>query len=193
MANVVKKRNWVFILYPESAPENWLDMLNTSGLCGAVSPLHDKDVDDASNPVPKKAHYHVIACWDGPTTFKVVKNFVDQFNAPIPKPCESIRGSYRYFTHKDNPDKYQYDEKDIITFGGFDIRDFVDFTKSETTALIKSVLHFIREKDIVEYSDLLDILDDNDLHDMFSIASTHTMVISKYLESRRWKREMETP
>ena len=42
MAKNVKKRNWAFVLYPESAPENWREELQKTGLQCAISPLHDR-------------------------------------------------------------------------------------------------------------------------------------------------------
>ena len=40
-----RKRNWVFVLYPDSAPENWREQLREMLVPGFVSPLHDKDVN----------------------------------------------------------------------------------------------------------------------------------------------------
>lgn len=40
-----EKRYWAFVLYPESAPENWKDILQETGLSCCVSPLHDKDTN----------------------------------------------------------------------------------------------------------------------------------------------------
>ena len=110
----VKKRNWAFVLYPESAPNNWLDLLQQTGLQFCVSPLHDKDLN-ADNTL-KKAHYHIILIYDGPTTYNNVRQLTESLGQPIPQPLEQVRGYYRYLTHKDNPEKYQYDEKDILTF-----------------------------------------------------------------------------
>lgn len=192
MSKVVKKRNWAFVLYPESAPENWLDILKQTGLPGAVSPLHDKDVDkNGEEEKPKKPHYHVILCYSGPTTFNVVKSFTDSLNQPIPQPLESVKGYYRYLTHKDNPEKHQYDDNDIITFGGFNIVDFADYTKSELVAIIAKIQNYIRDTEIYEYSDLLDILLDNDFNEMYHVAVNHTLVLKAYLESRRCKKAQE--
>ena len=58
--NAIKKRNWAFVLYIESAPSNWLDILIKSGLSFAVSPYHDKDINPDGEV--KKAHYHIILC-----------------------------------------------------------------------------------------------------------------------------------
>jgi hypothetical protein len=182
----MKKRNWAFVLYPESAPTDWLDRLKLLGLMGAVSPLHDKDLD--ANGELKKAHYHVILVYAGPTSFNVVNAICESLNQPIPQALESVRGYYRYFTHKDNPDKFQYNSSDIMVFGGFDYRDYVEMTKSEVLSCIKSIQAFIRDNDILEYSDLLDLLVDADMMEEYDVASSHTMLFGKYIDSRRNKR-----
>ena len=41
----VKKRNWTFLVYPESAPADWVSKLQATGLPVAISPLHDKDIN----------------------------------------------------------------------------------------------------------------------------------------------------
>lgn len=64
-----KSRYWITVVYPESAAENWIEILNLSGLQAIISPLHDKDVN-ATGEI-KKAHYHVMLMWDGPTTKNV--------------------------------------------------------------------------------------------------------------------------
>ena len=71
----VKKRNWAFVLYPESAPENWRELLQQTGLQCVISTLHDKDLDPDGNP--KKAHHHIILVYSGPTSFNVVKQLTE--------------------------------------------------------------------------------------------------------------------
>ncbi|MDU2191324.1 MAG: Rep family protein, partial [Klebsiella pneumoniae] len=39
-----RTRNFTTIVYPESAPENWLEILQQLFVPALVSPLHDKDV-----------------------------------------------------------------------------------------------------------------------------------------------------
>lgn len=192
MAKNVKKRHWAFVLYPESAPADWLERLEKSGLQGAVSPLHDRDIDTTGDKQEtKKAHRHVIVCYSGPTTFSAVKSLTDSLGQPIPQPLESVRGYYRYLTHKDNPEKAQYDEADIQTFGGFSIGDYVELSKSEVLAIIKKIQGFIREADIFEYSDLLDVLLDSDMCEMYDVATSHTFLFRAYIESRRFKKQAE--
>ena len=64
----VKKRNWTIVVYPESLPENWKDILRESGLQVGISPLHDKDVNPDGSI--KKPHYHLILIYSGPTSDK---------------------------------------------------------------------------------------------------------------------------
>ena len=96
---------------------------------------------------PKKAHYHVILTYSGPTSYNVVKALTDGFNQPIPQALEQVRGYYRYLTHKDNPEKAQYDERDIKTINGFNIADFSELTRSEITQIKKTLQALIRQYD----------------------------------------------
>lgn len=186
----VKKRNWAFIVYPESAPSDWFDILIQKGVQGCVSPLHDKDVNP--DGAAKKPHYHVLVTYDGPKSFNSINEYVSALNQPIPIPVESVRGQYRYFTHEDNPEKAQYDKSDIRIMNGFSIRDFVELTKSEVNNIIKELQSMIRERDIFEYCDLMDILFDEDLVDYYDVACSHTYFLEKYITSRRNKLKKET-
>ncbi len=199
----IKKRNWAFIIYPTKAqldnigstydgssgygtlPDDWFDILQQTGLQCAISPLHDKDkLEDGSDKI-KKPHYHIISCYSGPTSFNVVKGLCDSLNAPIPQALEQIRGYYRYLTHKDNPDKAQYSETEIKTINGFNISDYVELTRSEVNEVKRQIQKIIRNKDIIEYADLLDFLFDNDLLIEYDIASSNTLLFNTYISSRR--------
>lgn len=181
----MKKRYWAFVLYPESAPENWREILQQTGLSICVSPLHDKDINPTGEK--KKAHYHIILCYSGPTTFKCVKSITDSLNQPIPIALEQVRGYFRYLTHKDNPEKYQYDEKDITTINDFDIDNYNDLSVSQINAIKIELQRIIRDNDIYEYCDLLDYLLDNDLLSYLDVAQNHTILFNTYITSLRNK------
>ncbi len=179
-----KCRNWAFVLYPESAPADWVETLQKSGLQCAISPLHNKD----KNPdnTEKKAHFHIILVYSGPTSFNVVSNFTKSLNQPIPQRLESVRGYYRYLTHKDNPEKAQYNENEVQCLNGFALRDFIELTKTEVLKIKKEVIAFCRDNDIIEYADLTDILMQNEqFADWFDVVSSHTLFFNSYLKSRR--------
>ena len=182
----VKKRNWAFVAYPESLPTDWKEQLQATGLQVAISPLHDRDVDPTGEL--KKPHYHVILCYAGPTSYNVVKGLTDSLNCPIPQPLEQVRGYYRYFTHMDNPEKYQYSPDTIETINGFSIMDFVELTKSEVLTVKRKLQSLIREKNILEYSDFMDYLQDSEnMEQEYDVASNNTYFFEKYISSRRNK------
>lgn len=184
----VKKRNWAFVLYPESAPADWREQLQKTGLPCAISPLHDKDVNATGEP--KKPHYHVMVFYQGPTSYNVVKRLTDGLNQPIPQVVEQVRGYYRYLTHMDNPEKAQYAASEIQTLNGFDIGDFVEMTKSEVTKTLRALMEYIQENDLMEYADLMDMtMCEGVPPEWFDVASSHTLFFTGYLKSRRFRVE----
>ena len=203
----VKKRNWAFFVYPTkeqlarvnsnydgsdgygSVPDDWQQRLQLSGLQYAISPLHDKDKLEDGSGKTKKPHYHIIVIYGSPTTYNNVKSLTDSFNSPIPQALEQVRGYYRYLTHKDNADKYQYAEKDIITGGGFNIADFIELSKSEVSEIKFKLQKLIREQAMSEYQEFMDYVQDNLDRTYFDIASSNTMFFNAYLRSRRHKQE----
>lgn len=185
--NSTKKRNWTFVLYPESAPEDWRDILQKTGLEIAVSPLHDKDKNPTGEV--KKAHYHIVLCYNNTVTGRMVKELVDSLNQPMPLPIDSVRGLYRYFTHKDNPEKYQYDESEITTINGFNILDFADLSSADKTKIKLELIKFIVEKNICEYSDFIIEVMKLKKDDYFLIASTQTIFFNAFIKSKKFKKE----
>lgn len=183
--STVKKRNWAFVLYPESAPSDWKEKLQLTGLPCVISPLHDKDLDPTG--LPKKAHYHIILTYSGPTSYNVVKKFTDSLNQPIPQALEQVRGYYRYLTHMDNPEKYQYESKYIESINGFNIIDFVELTRSEVSNIKRRLQIVIRERGFTEYSQLMDYCLDEGSFEEYDVASSNTLFFDRYVSSLRHK------
>lgn len=109
-----KSRYWTFLIYPDSSPSNWYELLEELHLPVCVSPLHDRDVNPDGEI--KKAHYHVMICWEGPTSQSNVQDISNLFSGVLPCPVASVKGMYNYFTHKDNPEKFQYDQRTLFVF-----------------------------------------------------------------------------
>lgn len=181
----VKKRNWAGVVYPESLPCNWIEILEQSGIQCAISPLHNKDIN--ADGTQKKPHYHLLFVYSNSTTYNAVKEFLSQFNGTIPQPLEQVRGYYRYLTHKDNPEKAQYNEKDIRLVNGFDISNFVELTITEVNNIKKELQKVIRDNKIFEYSELMDYCLDNSLDNAYDVVSNHTIFFNTYICSFRNK------
>lgn len=184
---LVKNRYWATIAYPESVNPNFKEILQKTGLKCIISPLHDKDINEQDEE-QKKPHWHILILWDNPTTFNAAKNICNQIGAIIPQPINSFKGAYRYLTHKDNPEKFQYDEADIISMNGFNISDYVEFTRSEILKLKSEIFNIVRLNDILEYCDLIDYLEKNERLELLDCASSNTILFNNYVTSRRHKK-----
>lgn len=187
MSKNLKARYWATVGYPESLPDNWIEKLRETGLSVAISPLHNKDVNPTGET--KKEHYHIIFAYEGPTTYNNVKNLCEEFNMTIPIKLESIRGMYRYHLHLDNPEKYQYDDRDRILLNGFDSNAVNELTKTEVNKLVREILTFVIDNDIIEYSDLLQTLLENDELVMLDVATNKTILFDGFIRSRRNKKK----
>lgn len=186
----LKGRNWAFVVYPDSLPENYEEIITDTGLPMAFSPLHDRDINPTGEE--KKPHYHVICYYSNTTTFESVKkNVTDRLNGTIPIKLESLRGMFRYHLHLDNPEKFQYNDSDRKFYNGFDVHKVGEYTYTEISNMLKEIQQFIIKNKITEYSDLLDILLDNELYSLWDVARNHTLLLNTYITSRRFKTTKE--
>lgn len=108
-----RSSKWVGILYEESLPKNWLQVLEQQQY--ALSPWHDKDLDDDGKI--KKKHRHIFLQFPSLKSFSQVKEIFDELNQPHPQICQNPVGAIRYFCHLDNPEKAQYAIADCVDHG----------------------------------------------------------------------------
>ena len=117
-----RARAWTAILYPESAAENWLDVLRDQLIVCLVSPLHDNDVLPTGEK--KKEHYHLVLSFKNPTTYEKACEVFAAVNAVVPPEKEAkvkdFRQMARYLCHLDQPDKHRYEMTDVISIGSID-------------------------------------------------------------------------
>lgn len=179
----MKSRNWSCIGYPESLNKDWIQILEEKGCQCAISPLHDKDINPTGEK--KKEHYHILLNFPGPTTYNNVKNICDEIGATIPKNVISLVGYYRYLCHLDNPEKAQYDTKDIRTINGFKL----ELSSSEQIALKMEIIGEIKNKNIKEYKKLVDYYYNNGEIDKFDLVSRQTIFFNRYITSGRYEGE----
>ena len=94
-------------------------------------------------------------------------------------------------THKDNPEKYQYDDKDIKPINGFNILNYIEMTKAEVAEHKRKIQQLIRDFDFKEYCDLLDFLADASDFDALDVAMNNTLMFNAYIKSRKFKLQEE--
>jgi len=181
-----RARNWGFFVYPDSAPENWYSLLEEMQVSGCVSPLHDKDVN--ADGTLKKAHYHVLLQFDGKKSYEQITEITEALNAPIPQRCRSIKGSVRYFTHMDNPEKAQYTRDGIRVFGGFDIEDSFKATQTERFEILLEIHEFLINNEVSEYRVLYDYAAKKQRERWYPVVVNNTFVLKTYINSFRHSR-----
>lgn len=113
-----KARNWLFIIYEESAPSDWKERMINTGIPFTISEWHDQDVNPDGSK--KKKHLHMIVSYPNTTTYRNIKELRKITNGPFPLKCHSVSGAYAYFTHKWNPEKYQYSGVGIERYNGWE-------------------------------------------------------------------------
>ncbi len=185
------KRNMHFatVVYPESAPSDWINMLEEQHIQALISPIHDKDIDQEGNP--KKEHYHVVLIFESLKSPKQVKEITDKIGGVGVIPVHSLGAYSRYLCHTDNPDKAQYNQENVIQLGGADYKDCCrcnDKEKENETNLIeltqiildKKIIYFHEVADLVikEYSDLFGVLHTNSYY-------IHSLIISLATQTAR--------
>lgn len=148
---VVKTRNFACIVYPESAPSNWMEILQAQLIPCFISPLHDKDINPTGEP--KKPHYHVQYVFDSVKTPLQVKALFEQFGGVGCEVINSLRGMARYLCHLDNPEKYQYNTRDVITFGCLDYNEIIS-TSLDKYKAIKEMMRFCVDNKIYSFAKL---------------------------------------
>lgn len=179
-----KERYWTFIMYEDSRPNNWKELLQEEMIEMSISPRHDRDMIEETGEL-KKPHYHVLMCFNGPTTYNRAIEIANKVGANIVKRVLNVKGMYDYFTHKWNEEKAKYSEEDIITINGFNINDY-GITQNEIEEMKREVIRLIREENITEYSILVDLLADNNMKDLGTIVSKNTTYFNAYLKSRKY-------
>ena len=188
-----RQRAFAFLLWPESAPADWLDRLRDLHVPMAVSPLHDRDVFTADKDGHKageikKPHYHVMMCFSGKKSLEQVYQMVAGLLLDVKhvEPLDDARGYCRYLTHMDDADKAQYNPADIITISGFDYAGLMAPTKAQTDQIRSEVLSWIRETDCVNYCDLVYFCHDVE-PDWLDYVEHHTMFLAEVIKGQ-WRK-----
>lgn len=179
-----RTRNYATVVYPESAPADWLTTLEQLFVPCLISPLHDKDVNPTGEP--KKPHYHVLFVFDVVKSKEQVKAIIEQIGGVGCEPVNSLRGYARYLLHLDNPDKAQYDRADIKQFCGVDFNSIVAIASDKHQA-IREMIVWCNDNEVYAYSDLMEyaMLERDDW--FTALCDNSTVVVKEYLKSKAWK------
>lgn len=185
-----RTRAWNIILYPESEPDNWREILDDLHIGWVESPLHEFD----SNPTGerKKPHRHITLFFGGVKSYDQVRELTAPLNGPIPQRCHDARASVRYMAHMDNPEKFQYNPKDIKAHGGADLDALLAPTASERKEIIKEMILWVKETGCIEYQDLMDYAIEKSSDRWYPILlDSGSYVLQMYIRSQRHREKTQ--
>lgn len=182
-----RTRNWTFVLYEDSAPDNWREILDDLHIEWIESPWHDKDVN--ADGLPKKKHKHIALLFGGVKSYEQVKEVSDKLNSPIPQRCHNVKSMVRYMAHLDNPEKAQYSVSDIKAHGGVDLAELLRPSSSERYTLLREMIGYVRSAGVTEFQDLVDYASSERFDDWFPLlCDNSSYFIGQYIKSQRHRK-----
>lgn len=184
-----RTRNFATVVYPESAPENWQEILSEQFVPTFISPLHDKDINPTGEA--KKPHWHVMLMFDGVKTIEQAAEIFNKIGGVGCEVVQSQRGYARYLCHMDNPEKFQYSPEDVRSLCGADYTGSIGLVTDKYKA-IGEMIDFCEENGIVSYSELLKYCR-MERFDWFRVLCDNgTVVMKEYLKSKSWTENRDT-
>ncbi len=185
-----RTRTWSFIIYEDSAPSNWIDILDEEHIEWVESPWHDKDIN--ANGEPKKKHKHILLLFQGKKSYEQIKDITDKLNAPIPQRCHNAKALVRYMAHLDNPEKAQYSVADIKAHGGVDLADMLRPSSSERYTIIRDMISYVKSNNISEFQDLMDYAASEHFDDWFPLLCDNSAyIVNQYIKSQRHRLKID--
>lgn len=180
MAKIPRSRYWASILYPESCKGDFIDLLKEQHVNFLLSPLHDTDVD--KDGVLKKAHYHLMLCFDGPTSDQVADIIFSSLGGVGCVRVSNCTSYSRYLCHMDDPDKAQYSPDDVVSYG-VDYADYIQTPDSRYDD-IGGIIDFCEQNQITNFAHLLMSLRRENMH-LFKVCCDHSYLVKSFVSEFR--------
>lgn len=184
MAAEKRYRNFATVVYPESAPNNWIDIIKESKIPCFISPIHDKDINPTGES--KKAHYHVISMYEGKKSSDQAKEFFESFGGVGCEVVSSSRSYARYLCHLDNPEKAQYKICDVVSTGGANYRSIIG-TMADKSICIGDMIDYVNQNDIDSFAELVCYSKEFKSDWFDCLINSGSFFIKEYIKSRCWK------
>lgn len=181
-----RKRNFFFLVAPESAPKGWREILESEHVPAFISPLHDKDVKD--DGAAKYPHYHVLVMFRGKKSIEQVQDLAHKCGAVNDhvEPCQDARAYARYLCHLDDRSKAQYSVSEVVSLGGADYIGTIG-TASDTDIALAEMMDWCQEQGCYSFYRLSLYARDN-RPDWFRVVSTkRTVFLTAWLKSMQWE------
>jgi len=183
MSKDKRSNKWAFLIYQESAPENYLDVLEEMHIPFVLSPWHDKDVNKETGEF-KKAHKHGVLFFESLKSYTQVSELLTE-KLHTPSHVEVVmspKGMYDYFIHAENPDKTLYNMDEIESGCGFELEQFLITNNNEQ--FLSTVIDIIEVHNFTEFNNLVRYARVEN-PSLLNLIIDKTYFFAKYLDSRR--------
>ena len=179
-----RSNKWAFLFYKESAPENYLEILEELHIPFILSPWHNKDINRETGEF-KKSHKHGVLFFESLKSYSQVSELLtEKLNTPSHvEPVMSPKGMYDYFTHAENPEKTLYNIEDIESGCGFELDKFL--IEQNSNLFLETVIDVITDNDFTEFEDLVHYARNKDIS-LLGLIIERTYFFTKFLDSRRY-------
>lgn len=179
-----RARAWTCIVYPDSAAENWIDILRDQLVECLISPLHDKDIEPTGEI--KKAHWHVVLSFKNPSSSEKAREVFDEIHGVGCQKVKDFKQLARYLCHLDQPNKHQYNIEDVISIGAIDYQTLV-MTSSDEDEVLDEIFDFIRTHYIMSFADFVDLVRLKKPEWRHLVYHKYPALISRYIKSCDWE------
>lgn len=183
---VSKTRNYATVVYEESAPSNWVEILGQCFVPAFISPYHQFDVNE--DGTPKKPHYHVMIMFDNTKTEKQAREIFNKINGVGCEKVNSVRGMARYLCHMDNPEKYRYNEEDVKELCGADYFTTISLV-TDKYKVLDEMIEFCEKYNVTSFYLLSKYAFQNKESWRRVLADSGSVFMREYLKSKQWSTE----
>jgi hypothetical protein len=174
----VKKRIWATIVYPESAPDDWKDVLEDEHIPAYISPIHTDSTKD---------HYHIVIIFEGQKSENDAKEVFHKIGGVGAEPVKHKSAYLRYLCHLDSKDKPHYDPNEVSSLSGAPLYANMIQEQNSTSDIYAEMLEFIRNNGVVTFCDLVDYAREHEPSWFSVLVRTNSSVVWYYLKSLNWK------
>lgn len=178
-----RSRNFTTIVYPESAPEDWLSILRSAQVPAVISPIHDKDIHD--DGICKKPHYHVVLMYDSLKTIDQARELSKTFGGVGCEKVMSTRKMLRYLCHLDEIDKPKYDTMGVTIIGDIDYFGIIE-SAADDVDFLKNITFYIHSEHITNFASFMAFCASNNPEWFRAIAQRHTLYVKSLIDSERY-------
>lgn len=194
MGEKVKKaarsQYYAFIMYQESAPENWKQILEAFHVAMLVSPLHrpgkSEPTEGEPEGVERKPHWHVMILYGSLKSEDQAQDISKAVNGTVAFRVASKEGYARYLCHLDNPEKEQFSLEDVTELSGVVYKDNIGCPYNRDT-VIREMTDYIRDNGIFGFAAFSEYCKGHNDTWYRALTRDCTFFIKEYMQSAYWE------